>query len=138
MKTRATVVCHQAGRILLVAKAHSRWSLPGGKPEPGETLLEAAQRELKEETTLDGLGLTFLFQIHGSNTMHHVFGADVAPSQVPVPAREIALCQWTAQEKIVATPTSRTTQAIVNRYLTQRERQRSRTELSGPTNNADT
>lgn len=117
MKTRATVVCHQAGRILLVAKVHSRWSLPGGKPEPGETLLEAAQRELKEETTLDGLTLTYLFQIDGSNTTHHVFAAEVPPSQRPVPTREIALCEWSTRDRIVSMPTSRATRTIVDRYL---------------------
>jgi 8-oxo-dGTP diphosphatase len=40
--------------VLLVQRASApgrgRWSLPGGKVEPGETLLEAAHRELQEET----------------------------------------------------------------------------------------
>jgi 8-oxo-dGTP diphosphatase len=44
------------GRLLLVQRANDpgrgRWSLPGGKVEPGETDAEAVVRELREETGL--------------------------------------------------------------------------------------
>jgi 8-oxo-dGTP diphosphatase len=44
------------GRLLLVLRAHEpaqgTWSLPGGRLEPGETAVQAAKREVREETGL--------------------------------------------------------------------------------------
>ncbi|MCD9152891.1 NUDIX hydrolase [Aeromicrobium duanguangcaii] len=50
------VIVDPAGRLLLVRRGHEPgrglWSVPGGKVEPGETLAEAAAREVLEETGL--------------------------------------------------------------------------------------
>lgn len=50
------VITDGAGRVLLVERARDpqrgRWSVPGGRVEPGESLASAAAREALEETGL--------------------------------------------------------------------------------------
>lgn len=55
-------VVDDAGRVLLVREVgRDGWHEPGGHHEPGETLVETALREVREETglnvELDGVGL---------------------------------------------------------------------------------
>jgi ADP-ribose pyrophosphatase YjhB (NUDIX family) len=51
------IVHDAAGRLLLIKRANEpgrgRWSVPGGRVEPGETDKEAVVREIFEETGLD-------------------------------------------------------------------------------------
>ncbi|HEY6097974.1 MAG TPA: NUDIX domain-containing protein [Anaeromyxobacter sp.] len=99
-----SVFCRNAGAVLLVR--HRRlgtWLPVGGEIEPGETPLEAARRELREETGLEGeflpgLGvdgtppgfLGYEEHLAGSKGLHmnFAFVAEVA-------TRELAACdEW--------------------------------------------
>ena len=57
-KPTATIICMNDTKLLLAKRAFSpakgEWGLPGGFMELNETLDQAAIRELKEETNLDG------------------------------------------------------------------------------------
>jgi 8-oxo-dGTP diphosphatase len=51
------VVCLRGGEVLLIRRGRpprqGEWSLPGGRIEPGERVVEAALRELREETGVE-------------------------------------------------------------------------------------
>ncbi|NPT58448.1 NUDIX hydrolase [Paraburkholderia elongata] len=117
MKDRASVVCVRENRILLVARERSRWALPGGRIRRDETPLEAALRELSEETTLAAIELTYLFQFTGFNTLHHVFFADVAHHASVQPSNEIVKCRWFAPVKIATLSASIPTRGIVELFF---------------------
>ncbi len=56
------ILCRDKGRILLLksVKRPNYWEMPGGKNEAGETPLETARRELKEETNLSAAKFKYL------------------------------------------------------------------------------
>ena len=105
------VFCRHEGEVLLVR--HRRlgtWLPVGGEIEPGETPLEAARRELREETGLEGrfpagLGVDgtppgligYEEHLAGSKGLHmnFAFVADVA-------ARELAPCDEWSEARWVA------------------------------------
>jgi 8-oxo-dGTP diphosphatase len=60
------IVQNDKNEVLILQRAGSAhadgsWCLPGGKIDYGDTVVESAARELKEETSLDCDSLQFLF-----------------------------------------------------------------------------
>lgn len=113
MKERATLVCRQGNKVLLVSRNRRRWALPGGTVKRGELPLAAAVRELAEETTLCGLSPTYLLLFGGLTKRHHVFVVDVPPSRVPKAHQEIVCCRWFDWRAVAHMPVSAPTHHIV-------------------------
>ncbi|HEX8593957.1 MAG TPA: NUDIX hydrolase [Pseudomonas sp.] len=119
MKERATVICKREGMILYVRKAKSKWALPGGKIETGETPEQAAARELSEETGLQDLELIYVAEYGSDKVIHHVFMAMVSASAKPSPQNEIAACKWLHLKNVSDLNASSSTKAIVKSYARQ-------------------
>jgi ADP-ribose pyrophosphatase YjhB (NUDIX family) len=66
------VVLNPEGRVLVVSQHGTSWSLPKGHLEEGETPLEAARREIREES---GVSRLELVRPLGSYSRHRL-GAD--------------------------------------------------------------
>ncbi|MET3551424.1 NUDIX hydrolase [Burkholderia sp. 567] len=113
IKERATIVCYRDEQVLLVARATSRWALPGGTIKRGETPLEAAHRELQEETGITGQALVYSMQFTGLAKVHHVFFAEVGPDQTPQASNEIQKCKWFRIDSVDGVRASIPTKRIV-------------------------
>lgn len=95
------VVLDGEGRVFLIKHGYAKgWHLPGGGVEPGETLVEALRRELREEGNIE---------IGGAPALHGIFFhpryskrdhvavyvvREFRQSAKPAPTREIAECDF--------------------------------------------
>lgn len=102
----ACVLRDEHGRILLVrSTVNRRWGVPGGYGEPGESYLETARRETREEVGVDLDGLTFVTEVvaRAANHRSGVFVRDLTAAEVSAthPASwEVSDIQWVAPEAI--------------------------------------
>ena len=113
IRVSAAVVTDGTGRALVVRKRGTTvFQQPGGKPDPGETALEAVVRELAEETGVVADPASFAplgrFRDAAANEPGHVVVADafalvVAPDEARAGA-EIAELRWIGARDLDATP----------------------------------
>ncbi|WP_434652347.1 NUDIX domain-containing protein [Pseudomonas sp. R3-56] len=81
-------------QILFVRKGNAKWNLPGGRVEKGETPLQAARREMAEETGLIFDQLSYVSQYMDDKVVHFLLEATPAINQKPRAANEIDDCRW--------------------------------------------
>jgi ADP-ribose pyrophosphatase YjhB (NUDIX family) len=115
----ASVAVFRGGRALVAARARppldAVYSLPGGLVEPGETLGEAALRELREEVGVEAALIGFVAPIEfierddkGRVRHHFVICAHAArwTSGEPKPGLEALDVRWVREEDLAALPTT--------------------------------
>ena len=87
MPERASLILiNDHGEVLLIERVKGDrhyWVFPGGSVEDGESLSEAAKREVLEETSIELKSLTPVFQIQNQGRMKYYFLSHIG-SATPV------------------------------------------------------
>lgn len=121
IRRAVSVAIHHEGRFLLVrrgnAPARGQYAFPGGRVEDGETLEEAARRELMEETGMtagpltlhsivdldsEGAGVTFRLHVH--------LGAYAGGT--PLAGDDAETAEWLSLDDMARLPVTASTLAI--------------------------
>jgi len=104
-------VASDGGRLLLVRRGSppqaGRWSLPGGRVEHGETLAQALEREVREETALEARCGAFVGWVERIGVGHHFVILDFeveVTSGTPCAGSDVSEVAWVAAEEIPALP----------------------------------
>lgn len=103
-------VLERDGKYLLVQEAkegcRGKWNLPAGCLDPGETILEAAKREIKEESGLS-VELSGICQIGNrkrkdASFVSIIFTTKVVGGDITFNPNEILDVKWFSYEEILA------------------------------------
>jgi mutator protein MutT len=104
------IVFNHRGEVLLIQRnqppAAGLWSIPGGKLEPGESLVEACHREVKEETGLK-VEVTAIVAVveRQSEGFHYVIIDYLAllknqETQVPSAQSDVSDAKWVGLDQV--------------------------------------
>lgn len=125
------IVLIKDNKILLVKRGYppglGKWSVPGGVIEAGERLVEAAKRELKEETGIEAEPLGVLWVLNNivydgeGRVLYHYLVVDILFDPATVrgemrPGGDVVDVSWFDINEVLGLPdVSRTTKRLIMR-----------------------
>lgn len=106
-------VVFKAGKVLLVQRGHppaqGQWAIPGGNVQIGETLQQAAEREILEETgvVIQAKEPCYTFDAivrdHQGRVQYHYIIVDLFAKYIsgtPCPGDDAVDARWIAQDEL--------------------------------------